>query len=216
MELIKDLGIKEKNGYKLRWGLYKCGHCGNLKETRVDHVKGGRTKSCGCLRHKRGEESSGYKHGLRYTPFYKTWRNMRERCKPDGELSNNTNYGKRGIRVCQRWDDFMNFKEDMYDSYLEARKTINKVQIDRIDNGGNYCKANCRWVDSKTNCNNKTTNIYINNPETGEIKTLKQWTECHGLNYYTIRSRWYLGGIRNFNKLFTKEKLKAGAFNNGI
>jgi len=41
-------------------------------------------------------------------------------------------HGERGIRVCERWNDFANFLEDMAPSFEEGR------QLDRFpDNDGN-------------------------------------------------------------------------------
>ena len=60
-------------------------------------------------------------------------------------------YMRKGISVCQDWlYNFENF-------YLWA---INNgynlgLTIDRIDNDGNYCPKNCRWVTSLINRRNK-------------------------------------------------------------
>lgn len=57
-------------------------------------------------------------------------------------------YGGRGIKLCTRWEEFENFKLDMYQSYLLHQRVFGSknTSIDRIDVDGNYEFPNCRWA----------------------------------------------------------------------
>lgn len=74
---------------------------------------------------------------------------MRQRCNnPKSKFY--FNYGGRGITVCDRWNEsYENFHEDMFDKYEDG------LEIDRIDNNGNYCKENCRFVTRQINTSNR-------------------------------------------------------------
>lgn len=87
------------------------------------------------------------KHGYEGTPTYNTWRCMIARCTRENN-SNYRNYAGRGISVCQRWRTFSNFLIDM------GPKPIG-LQLDRINNDGNYEPGNCRWVTAKQNSANR-------------------------------------------------------------
>lgn len=90
------------------------------------------------------------------------------------------NYGGRGIKVCERWHDYLNFKEDMLPTFAP------KLTLDRIDVNGNYCLENCRWATVKEQQNNKRTNHLIDTPS--GIMNITQLSKICSLNNSLL---WY-------------------------
>ena len=89
------------------------------------------------------------RHGKSHTKLYKVYTAMKQRCNDRNDRSYH-NYGGRGISVCNEWSSsFKNFYNDMIEEYGE------NVDIDRVDNNGNYCKENCRWIRRSVNLSNK-------------------------------------------------------------
>lgn len=92
-------------------------------------------------------------HGLTKHPIHSRWLGARDRC-----VNHNNpyyyNYGGRGIKMCSEWDDFMLF----YNWAINNGFSKN-LELDRIDNNGNYEPNNCRFVTRIKNSNNKRTNV---------------------------------------------------------
>ena len=130
------------------------------------------------------------RHGMRYTRFYETWRGMRRRCM----YPNNKRYycyGGRGIKVCERWNEFENFRDDMYQSYLEhvAKFGEKETTIERNDTNGNYELSNCGWATRSEQVNNRNYNRIV---EYQGIKyTVSQLAQKVGLTYIQLWQRLF-------------------------
>ena len=125
------------------------------------------------------------KNGSR-TRLYVIWCHMNERCYNPHFVAF-TNYGGRGIRVCEGWrNSFVAFREwAMLNGYND------NLSLDRINNDGNYEPSNCKWSTVKEQSNNRRTNRFIT--YRGETKTMKQWAETIGMPYDTFKRRLYYG-----------------------
>lgn len=101
-----------------------------------------------------------------------TWNWMRFRCY-NPACHGFSNYGGRGIKICDRWkDSFSNFLSDI------GPRPVGHV-IDRIDVNGDYTPENCRWVPSVLSMRNqRRTTIPYEDGETGiehDRKVHREW-----------------------------------------
>lgn len=80
------------------------------------------------------------------------WAAMHRRCNDPG-CPGYENYGGRGIRVCEEWEDFRRFESDM------GPKPSKGYSLDRVDVNEGYSQSNCRWATPKQQSRNKRSNV---------------------------------------------------------
>jgi hypothetical protein len=90
-------------------------------------------------------------------------------------------YGGRGIAVCDRWQDFAAFAEDM------GPRPSPLHTIDRRNNNGNYEPDNCRWATPSEQQRNRRNNRLLT--LNGETLCLAEWAERLGITDDMIRQR---------------------------
>lgn len=176
---IEKLDVRTKGGDSQ----YSCKcDCGAVKTVSSYRLKIGKTKSCGCYR-KETTSKSFRTHGLRKSPEYTVWALMISRCHNKNNKSYER-YGSRGISVCDRWkNSFESFLADM------GNRPADGLQIDRINNDGNYEPSNCRWVTKTENARNKRSNVVIK--YNGQSATVAEWGERIGINAKALRLRLF-------------------------
>lgn len=140
----------------------------------------GNTQSCGCL-----AQESRTTHGLTSSRVYVIWKSMHQRCR-NPNAHGHENYGGRGIRICERWNIFENFLEDM--GHPPSRHSL-----ERMDNNGHYEPDNCRWATQTDQLNNRRTNHVLE--AFGKSQTLTQWSREYGIPTTTLKNRIYRAGM---------------------
>src|SRR5690242_14931199 len=124
---------------------------------------------------KRGIESSAYG----------SWMAMRQRCG-NPRCRRYSDYGGRGIRICERWNDFASFLDDM-------GERPKGTSIDRYpDPDGNYEPGNCRWATAEEQSRNRTSTKLLT--FRGLTKPMCDWAEDIGICYMTLVKRIRSGG----------------------
>lgn len=132
---------KAEGRKETRW-VCRC-DCGTIKDFHASSVKTGATSGCSC-QVKVGNQS----HGMRYTPEYRSWNMLTQRCtNPKHHAWKH--YGGRGITVCDEW--LVSFEA----FYRDMGPRPQGTSIDRIDVNGNYEPGNCRWADAETQRRNQ-------------------------------------------------------------
>lgn len=160
----------------------QCRTCGKEFITPEHRIENGRGRFCSreCVArntvttHGHSRNADGKETGV-----YSSWSNMRARCQNPKHHKYHM-YGAVGITVCERWQVFENFLEDM-------GERPEGMSIDRIDGIKGYYKENCRWATRKEQQNNVKSNIHLT--INGKTQPLRTWAREIGIDPVTLRWR---------------------------
>lgn len=146
--------------------------CGNEGIVRGEHLRIGKSRSCGCY-HKDKVTTKG---GRTNHSLYNIWKNIVERCTNHAS-TNYPDYGGRGITLCSDWLDFEKFAFDIYLT-VGHRPSLSHT-LDRIDNNLGYDSSNVRWATWKEQAVNrrrvKSLESYSTEELIGELRKRKYY-----------------------------------------
>ena len=122
-----------------------------------------------------------YKHGRSPRWLYNRWQCIKARCLRPSHIGY-ARYGGRGITICEEWLNWPSFRDWSLDN-----GAIQELEIDRINNDGNYCPENCRWTTSVVNQRNRSDNrLFTIN---GVTKCLAEWCEEFNIDRWVVKGR---------------------------
>ena len=122
------------------------------------------------------------RHGMKRKKIYRVWCAMKERCN-NPHNKRYKNYGSRGISVCDSWSkSFMCF-----DKWAKGAGYKEGLTLDRINNDGNYCPENCRWITRREQNRNYSRNHKIT--YNGETLCISDMADKYGVNRATVLFR---------------------------
>lgn len=179
LTVVKKVERKNRSN---QW-LCKC-DCGKEVVCYQYNLERGTSTSCGCLRSYYAKKTRSC-HGESTGKLYKKWSSIKTRC-----YNKNTpcykNYGGRGIKMCDEWLDFWNFREWAYkNGYSEG------LTLERIDVNGNYEPSNCKWIPMEEQAINKRNNSFIEYG--GKRQTISQWSKELGVGKEVLSYRYRAG-----------------------
>lgn len=138
-----------------------------------------------------------------YKRLHSIWLNMKARCNNPNRPKYHR-YGGRGIKVCAEWnEDFVCF----YNWSIKNGYSPN-LQLDRIDNDGDYCSENCRWTTLKENTKNRSTSKFLTVRDI--TLNVSVWAEKLNISPYTIY--WW---CREKGTQYAEKRLEA-LFDGGV
>lgn len=169
---------KDKYGKRCVRCLCDCGN--EVPVVNLRSLKTGNTTSCGCYRLEVARRANRT-HGKTRTQIYNTWRGMKDRCT-NPKATNYSNYGGRGISLCEQWESFETFYQ-----WAKGNGYQPGLTIERSNNDGNYEPGNCRWATRTEQNNNRRSNNMVT--FNGVTKPISAWARTTGINYRTLKSR---------------------------
>ena len=159
--------------------------------------------------------------GYKYSEdrLYNIWNSMIGRCYRE-KSDSYKHYGGRGIKVCEEWrNSFFAFKGWALSAGYDYNLSRKEQELDRINNDGDYCPENCRWISTsennknkrslgrrKTRGNAKNSIVFSIN---GETKPLLDFCEEYGISAQLVTYRVKKKGMTPLEAL-TSSKMAQG------
>lgn len=170
------------NGHSTQWYWRVRCDCGNERVLSPYSVIHEKVLSCGCY-YASTWKNVNLRHGMSHTHLHNIWCGIHSRCHPE---HGSHKYGKRGIKVCEEWSVFENFRDwALQNGYEEG------LSIERKDVNGDYCPENCTWIPLSLQGRNKRDTRWVEYQ--GRTMSLAEAVEIAGAPYKQVHARLQKG-----------------------
>lgn len=160
--------------------------CGTIREVNKSSLLRGKSNSCGCL-HKEIVTELATTHNGTDTRLYGIWCNMKSRTCHEDNTAAWRDYGGRGIKMCDEWENSF----ESFESWAKDSGYNDTLTIERINVNGDYEPNNCKWIPPEAQARNKRNTIRIT--YMGKTFNIHDWSVLVGLPESVIRSRYHTG-----------------------
>lgn len=142
-----------------------------------------------------GKPRHGQSTRQKETRAHAAWHSMRNRCLNQRHRDYQS-YGGRGITVCERWNTFEAFFEDM-------GHPPEGTSLDRRDNDGGYSKENCRWATAREQTLNRRCTAWVEvNGEKHRVRDIEvSLGLSSGALWHRLKKGWSLADACSIPKL---------------
>jgi hypothetical protein len=166
-------------GLKGHMAAWRCRcSCGNETVVSGNHLRLGRTRSCGC-----GIGANLATHRASGLPEYTVWQVMIQRCTNPKDPSFSI-YGPLGVYEGWR-HDFVAFL-----AHVGPRPTP-EHQLERLDNSKGYFPGNVGWATRLEQNSNRRDNVWLEHD--GQRMTVAGWARHLGCSHGLLYKRWRKG-----------------------
>lgn len=214
--IFGSLTVIEQEPHR-RWVSCLCDLCGGVSKRSKRYLLDFSTDACcvECSHANRGERVRAKHPGRQVMPspllgmWMHRWTGIISRCYNEESLMYHA-YGGRGIKVHQAW-------LDDYTEFLRYATTLGgwdapSLDLDRIDNEGNYEPGNLRLVARRVSTNNRRSTIYVE--FRGQVYTASDLLRQHfnhlpHSTFLRYLRRGLLVGVTRFSKGIRPDELRA-------
>ncbi len=160
----------------------KC-DCGTIKQYQLTNLGHNHTTSCGCF-NKENLPKYTRTHGKTRTFIYRLYKRLRAYCNNPKSICYK-NIGGKGIKFCERWNDFSNFLLDI------PERPSEKHYLGRIDINKDFEPGNVIWTTTyPVNKTKLPKKIKEKKPRPPRLIWTKEKCQEEALKY---RHRWEFG-----------------------
>ena len=174
-DVLYECDSKSNDGHRMFH--VKCSECGwesNVQMQRIKMV----SKKCKHINLAGQYSTDKAKIIWNNKRIFKIYQGMIQRCyNPNNK--NFTDYGGKGIGICEDWLN----NPKSFEDWAISHGYENDLTIDRIDSNKNYCPDNCQWITLEENSRRANANFI---EADGKTLSGTQWAEMLGFGKNTI------------------------------